>query len=218
VRPAPTGKASKVGCLRRRPGTYSRWMVAPADVLARLAADLAEVLGDDLLSLALHGSWALDQREARRVRACSTISAEDLARRLVWSPSRCEGARRNATNSPRPYPYPSTGIAPQTRCLREEIGKRCRLSMAKVVVRLDREPRRLEPDDAAARRVWLTQHLAQWPGHRLPVDAHLHRADEEEAGQGDGGAADQRPARYGPIQTDGVLLRPAVAVPRRIRG
>jgi hypothetical protein len=38
-------------------------MVAPADVLARLAADLAEVLGDDLLSLALHGSWALDQRE-----------------------------------------------------------------------------------------------------------------------------------------------------------
>jgi hypothetical protein len=158
VRPASTGKASKVGCLRRRPCTHSRWMVAPADVLARLAADLAEVLGDDLLSLALHRSWALDQREARRVRACSTISAEDLARRLVWSPSRCEGARRNATNSPRPYPYPSTGIAPQTRCLREEIGKRCRLSMAKVVVRFDRELRRLEPDDAAARRVWLTQH------------------------------------------------------------
>jgi len=28
-------------------------------VLARLAAELAEVLGDELLSLALHGSWAL---------------------------------------------------------------------------------------------------------------------------------------------------------------
>jgi hypothetical protein len=30
--------------------------------------------------------------------------------------------------------------------------------MAKVVVRFDRELRQLEPDDAAARRVWLTQH------------------------------------------------------------
>jgi hypothetical protein len=78
VRPAPTGKASKVGCLRRRPGTYSRWMVAPADVLARLAADLAEVLGDDLLSLALHGSWALDQREARRVRVPGGYEVEEM--------------------------------------------------------------------------------------------------------------------------------------------
>jgi hypothetical protein len=59
VRPAPTGQASKVGSLRRRPGAYSRWMAEPAAVLARLAADLAEVLGDDLLSLALHGSSAL---------------------------------------------------------------------------------------------------------------------------------------------------------------
>ena len=34
-------------------------MAEPAEVLARFAADLAEVLGVDLLSLALHGSWAL---------------------------------------------------------------------------------------------------------------------------------------------------------------
>jgi Domain of unknown function (DUF4111) len=34
-------------------------MAEPAEVLARLAADLTEVLGDDLLSLALHGSLAL---------------------------------------------------------------------------------------------------------------------------------------------------------------
>jgi predicted nucleotidyltransferase len=34
-------------------------MAKPAAVLTRLAAELAEVLGDDLLSLALHGSWAL---------------------------------------------------------------------------------------------------------------------------------------------------------------
>ena len=34
-------------------------MAKPADVLARLVAELAEVLDDDLLSLALHGSWAL---------------------------------------------------------------------------------------------------------------------------------------------------------------
>jgi predicted nucleotidyltransferase len=31
----------------------------PTEVLTRLAADLAEVLGDDLLSLALHGSSVL---------------------------------------------------------------------------------------------------------------------------------------------------------------
>jgi predicted nucleotidyltransferase len=34
-------------------------MAEPAEVLARVASDLAEVLGDDLLSLALHGSLAL---------------------------------------------------------------------------------------------------------------------------------------------------------------
>jgi predicted nucleotidyltransferase len=34
-------------------------MAEPAEVLARLAAQLAEVFGDDLLSLALHGSFAL---------------------------------------------------------------------------------------------------------------------------------------------------------------
>jgi predicted nucleotidyltransferase len=34
-------------------------MAEPAEVLTHLAAELAEVLGDDLLSLALHGSWAL---------------------------------------------------------------------------------------------------------------------------------------------------------------
>jgi predicted nucleotidyltransferase len=34
-------------------------MAEPAEVLARLAAELAEVLDDDLLSLALYGSWAL---------------------------------------------------------------------------------------------------------------------------------------------------------------
>src|SRR5215207_9576778 len=34
-------------------------MVKPGEVLARLAADLVEALGDQLLSLALHGSWAL---------------------------------------------------------------------------------------------------------------------------------------------------------------
>jgi predicted nucleotidyltransferase len=34
-------------------------MAEPAEVFARLAADLTEVLGDDLLSLALHGSLAL---------------------------------------------------------------------------------------------------------------------------------------------------------------
>ena len=34
-------------------------MAKPAEVLTRIAAELAEVLGDDLLSLALHGSWAL---------------------------------------------------------------------------------------------------------------------------------------------------------------
>jgi predicted nucleotidyltransferase len=34
-------------------------MAEPSEVLARLAADLAEVLGDDLLSLALYGSLAL---------------------------------------------------------------------------------------------------------------------------------------------------------------
>jgi len=34
-------------------------MAEPAEVLARLAAELAGVLGDDLLILALHGSWAL---------------------------------------------------------------------------------------------------------------------------------------------------------------
>jgi predicted nucleotidyltransferase len=41
------------------PRAYSRWVAEPAEVLTRLAAELAEVLGDDLLSLALHGSWAL---------------------------------------------------------------------------------------------------------------------------------------------------------------
>jgi predicted nucleotidyltransferase len=34
-------------------------MAEPAEVLTRLVAELAEVLGDDLLSLALHGSSAL---------------------------------------------------------------------------------------------------------------------------------------------------------------
>jgi predicted nucleotidyltransferase len=34
-------------------------MAEPAEVLTRLAAELVAVLGDDLLSLALHGSWAL---------------------------------------------------------------------------------------------------------------------------------------------------------------
>ena len=34
-------------------------MAQPTEVLARLAADLVAVLGDDLLSLAIHGSWAL---------------------------------------------------------------------------------------------------------------------------------------------------------------
>jgi predicted nucleotidyltransferase len=34
-------------------------MARPEDVLARLAADLVEALGHQLLSLALHGSWAL---------------------------------------------------------------------------------------------------------------------------------------------------------------
>ena len=34
-------------------------MADPEEVLARLAADLVEALGDQLLSLALHGSWAL---------------------------------------------------------------------------------------------------------------------------------------------------------------
>jgi predicted nucleotidyltransferase len=34
-------------------------MAEPAEVLTHLAAELAEVLGDDLLSLALHGSWAV---------------------------------------------------------------------------------------------------------------------------------------------------------------
>ena len=41
------------------PGPYGRWMAESAEVLKRLTADLADVLGDDLLSLALHGSWAL---------------------------------------------------------------------------------------------------------------------------------------------------------------
>jgi predicted nucleotidyltransferase len=57
VRPAH-GEASNSGACAG-PGPYSRWMAEPAEVLARLAAELAEVLGDDLLSLALHGSWAL---------------------------------------------------------------------------------------------------------------------------------------------------------------
>jgi hypothetical protein len=34
-------------------------MAEPADVLARLAAELSEVFDDDLWSLALHGSWTL---------------------------------------------------------------------------------------------------------------------------------------------------------------
>ena len=34
-------------------------MAKPGEVLARLAADLVEALSDQLLSLALHGSWAL---------------------------------------------------------------------------------------------------------------------------------------------------------------
>src|SRR5215217_5178749 len=34
-------------------------MSEPADVLARLAAELSEVFDDDLWSLAVHGSWAL---------------------------------------------------------------------------------------------------------------------------------------------------------------
>ena len=58
MRPARTGKASKSGA-QPADGPYSRWMAEPAEVLTRLAAELAEVLGDDLLSLALHGSWAL---------------------------------------------------------------------------------------------------------------------------------------------------------------
>lgn len=38
---------------------YSRWVSNPGEVLARLAADLVEVLEDELLSLAPYGSWAL---------------------------------------------------------------------------------------------------------------------------------------------------------------
>ena len=34
-------------------------MAEPQEVLAYLAADLVETLGDQLLSLAVHGSWAL---------------------------------------------------------------------------------------------------------------------------------------------------------------
>jgi predicted nucleotidyltransferase len=34
-------------------------MAKPEEVLARLAADLVETLGDQLLSVAVHGSWAL---------------------------------------------------------------------------------------------------------------------------------------------------------------
>jgi aminoglycoside adenylyltransferase-like protein/nucleotidyltransferase-like protein len=49
----------RIRASRRRTGPYSRGMAEPAEVLARLAAELAEVLGDDLLSLALHGSLAL---------------------------------------------------------------------------------------------------------------------------------------------------------------
>src|SRR5918993_2133124 len=48
-------------CVRPAPAAevYSRWMAKPEEVLARLAADLRETLGDELLSLAVHGSWAL---------------------------------------------------------------------------------------------------------------------------------------------------------------
>jgi Domain of unknown function (DUF4111) len=59
VRPARSGKASKLGDHAGRPGTYSRWMAQPPEVLACLAANLAKVLGDDLLSLSLHGSSTL---------------------------------------------------------------------------------------------------------------------------------------------------------------
>jgi predicted nucleotidyltransferase len=55
----PCNKASKSGAHVGGAGPYSRWMAEPAEVMTRLAADLAEVLGDDLLSLALHGSWVL---------------------------------------------------------------------------------------------------------------------------------------------------------------
>jgi hypothetical protein len=38
------------------PGPIVAEMAEPAEVFTRLATELAEVLGDDLLNLALHGS------------------------------------------------------------------------------------------------------------------------------------------------------------------
>lgn len=47
-------------------------MAKPEEVLAGLAADLVETLGDQLLSLALHGSWALgDFTRAAATSMCS---------------------------------------------------------------------------------------------------------------------------------------------------
>lgn len=37
---------------------YSHWMTDPEEVLTRLAADLVKALGNQLLSVAIHGSWA----------------------------------------------------------------------------------------------------------------------------------------------------------------
>ena len=42
-----------------RAEVYSRWMAKPEEVLARLAAGLQEAMGNQLLSVAVHGSWAL---------------------------------------------------------------------------------------------------------------------------------------------------------------
>ena len=63
--------------------------------------------------------------------------------------------------------------------------------MPKTTVHFDRELRHLDPDDAAAWRVWLTRHRAQWPGHHLPLGAGPQRADAKEASPSDGGAVEQ---------------------------
>jgi predicted nucleotidyltransferase len=56
-----SGSPQKVSdeCAEPAVEVYSRWMAKPEEVLARLAADLAAALDDQLLSVALHGSWAL---------------------------------------------------------------------------------------------------------------------------------------------------------------
>ena len=56
IRAEPDSHRSHHGPLAE---VYSRWMAKPEEVLARLAADLQEALGNELLSVAVHGSWAL---------------------------------------------------------------------------------------------------------------------------------------------------------------